>query len=125
MRLFSFFAIAFVSLCLITNSFAAKIYHRVPFTADISSHDILVVDYDFSQKNGVQCSANSGSFKVDFTYKGRDKTASLPVLLQSSHVPKHDNEELADNSGQFSITLGKKSSKNQIFSVSCHYAPGD
>lgn len=100
----------------------ATIYYRhIPFTMEINDQDKIVVDYDFTLQKAIRCTSSHDHFKIDFTYKGHEKTAFLPVILESDHVPKANeiNDELADVSNQFTL-MYTKSSKDKL-DVHCDY----
>jgi len=104
----------------LNNSHAAVFYRHIPFTISLTSPDKLFVDYDFSSKNGVYCASNVTKFTLDFTYKGRNKSAFLPVSLRD-HAPDKNNEELADTSGQFSILMHSDQADDKNYDISCTY----
>ncbi|TAK73079.1 MAG: hypothetical protein EPO11_09120 [Gammaproteobacteria bacterium] len=109
------FAISIVALCLV-NAKANELYRPIPFTLVANPGDRLIIDYDFSGKSGIRCTAADNKTKIEFTYKGHPKSASLPITLQSSHIPTKVDEALADYRGQFTLMLDAKSSR-----VSCDY----
>ncbi|MBA3661776.1 MAG: hypothetical protein H0W64_08620 [Gammaproteobacteria bacterium] len=100
-------------------TYAAQYYRHIPFTLRIQSHDIVHVDYNFSEKTGIYCQANRGPIQIKFDYKGRDKSAFLPVRLQSDHIPDEKYEELADYEGQF--RLETKGRNNTSYEIKCSY----
>ncbi len=112
-------AIAIIALCFV-NAKAAEVYKHIPFTLTLKPGDVLTVDYDFSGKNGIRCTTD-GKARIDFLYKGHQKSAYLPVTLQSSHVPLKEDEVLADYSGQFSLVLGADEAENKQYNISCIY----
>lgn len=109
--------------CIGNSALAAEIYRHVPFNISINVDDTLVVNYDFSEKNGVRCTA-SDKVSASFTYKGREKETNLPVILESSHVPDprdKDHKELADVDGQFTLVVDKNQVTDEKYHVSCSY----
>jgi hypothetical protein len=95
-----------ITLICITNVFANTFYRHPPFTLNLTAQDKIYVDYDFTDKKGISCmSPMHPETWIDFSYKGRDKSARLPVTLQSQHVPNASSEELADASGTLAITM--------------------
>lgn len=122
---FSFVFVVSLSLFKI-NANAAEFYRHIPikpFAVDVAlqAGDTLIIDYDFSRQKSVRCTANSNQIRIDFVYKGHQKFAFLPVTLQNSHVPKHRNEELADASGQLSLSINK-TAQNIKYEISCRYS---
>lgn len=116
-----YFFIFFFSLtCIISTSYAATFYRHVPFTASMRANDVLIMDYDFSGKSGIYCKTSHPALvRVSFSYKGHQKSASLPVILQSNHVPDKTREELTDTQGQFTLSIAKNSPSK--VDVSCSY----
>ncbi|HEX4044119.1 MAG TPA: hypothetical protein VHZ76_00455 [Gammaproteobacteria bacterium] len=113
--------ILLVGLFALTPIFAAKTYRTVPFQTELSTKDTLIVDYDFTEKNGVACSGSASSpFLVHFTYKGREKIAGLPLILQSARIPTKNTEHLADVSGDFTIAA-KPHTRMKSSMVQCRY----
>lgn len=115
---------AFVLLAF-QSAYAAQFYKHIPhnsaLTATLSAGDRLIVDYDISEKNSISCTSTQHLFVMDFTYKGHQKSAALPVVLESSHVPEKDHEALADVSGQFSVYMDKNADSKSEYDVSCRY----
>ena len=118
----------FLFMLLIFLSFnttqAAPFYRHIPFAMVLTSDDKLIVHYDLSGKAGIRCtSPDNHAISVEFTYKGRQKLASLPVTLQNHRIPKEKGEELIDLTGRFIL-----SNNNPIhyppssYTISCHYA---
>lgn len=120
LKFFPFFI--FMTIFFLSNVYAEKIYKHVPFHVLINQADILIVNYDFSEKDGIRCSSNNNKILANFSYKGHRKSAHLPLILQSSHVPQTKNEELADIKGQFSLLVNKKQNKIKDDEVTCNYA---
>lgn len=107
------------TLLFVTEVQAAQIYrHLLPFSSTLNSGDTLVVDYDFSGKTGIFCSANN-KIQIHFSYKGNEKVAILPRVLQNT-MPTKKYQELADISGQFTLTA-PKSPNTQFYTVKCGY----
>ena len=106
---------------LFTHASAAKIYRRIPFDVYMNQTDNVVVNYDFTEKRGIHCTASYSKLSIDFIYKGHQKSAFLPVTLQSDHVPEMAEEELADVNGQFVISTTKIPPANQQLHVCCDY----
>ena len=102
---------------------ADKIYRHIPFTLALTASDSLIVDYDFTEKNGIRCTSPDTHFSIDFTYKGHKKSAHLPVILQSAHIPQIVHEQLADVSGQFTLVLKNSLDEKQQV-VNCNYFEG-
>lgn len=91
---------------------------RLPTTVPMTSQDKLYVSYDFSAKTGIRCTTNNKNVRVDFIYKGKEKTAFLPVVLQNDHIPHKKEEVLADISGRL-VIYGEE--ETQGFDVKCEY----
>lgn len=119
MKSIKFFFLCIIALTM-TNTYADKIYRHVPLNVTLAPGDVLVVDYDFAGKKGIQCTSNSKPNWVEFSYKGFKKSAPLPVILQSARVPEQNKEELADVSGQFNILASNKAGVKSSM-VSCDY----
>ena len=117
-----------LALLLISPVHADDIYKLLPLNTSISSSEVIQVNYDFTEKKGIQCLSSNNNIWVDFNYKGHQhKTARLPVILQSDHVPQRpnkQNEELADVKGYLKLFI--KDSKQYIVhaEVICHYLQG-
>ena len=107
----------FITMLALTSAHAAKFYRHIPFSLAMKPGDSLVVNYDFSKKNGIRCTSDNSNFEINFVYKGRQKSSNLPVLLQNAHVPEKKHEELADNEGQYSL----QTIENRESVVSCNY----
>jgi hypothetical protein len=118
--LYRLFLFCVFNMLALNNIYAEQLYKQVPFTVSLAATDTLTVQYDFSAKNGVQCTSHPDKVWIDFMYKGRHKGAMLPVILQSAHVPQKDIEELADVNGQITIVAQDevKSGENV---VKCEY----
>src|SRR3990167_6962188 len=97
----------FITMNVFFAAHAATIYHQVPFNLSMSNEDTLIINYDYTAKTGVRCYGSDHTFWIDFTYKGYQKSARLPVTLQS-RVPNKQQEELADTTGQFNILMDKE-----------------
>jgi len=115
-------------ICLLTTLFllsntaqADPIYKRIPFTATLTNGNTLYVSYDFTEKKAIQCSANPPLVRIDFIYKGHEKSAMLPVILQTHHIPNKKEEVLADVSGQFTLSLHSQSTQVQKAIIHCSY----
>lgn len=102
--------------------YAAKIYKHAPFALTIAADDMIVVEYDLSNNRGLYCTSNNKNFQASFTYKGRDKTATLPVTLQNYRVPSKSGEELADTTGNIMLMLDmSKATQAAKIKVKCEY----
>lgn len=119
MRYFSFAILCI--LLLLAQAKAATFYRHVPFKTYIEANDLIVVDYDFSEKKGIYCSSHRSKFSTNFVYKGHRKTAFLPIHLESDHVPDKPGEELADINGQFTIAMENKKISSKQYEISCTY----
>lgn len=86
----------------------------------MSSHDRVVVDYDFSIKRGIHCEA-SQPINIQFEYKGEVKNAELPAQLMSDHIPANAREHLADVSGQFTLLGEQNQVLDDEIDVSCDF----
>src|SRR5690606_33089690 len=106
------------ALC-VPSSYADKIYKRAPFELTITATDTIIAEYNLSEHRGLYCSASNKHFLVSFTYKGRNKTATLPVTLQNYRVPVDSREELADTTG--TIELMAKAGQPAKVEISCQY----
>lgn len=104
-----------------TNTYATSLYRHIPFNLSLEAHDTVTVNYDFSEKHGIQCTADNRGVQIDFAYKGRLKTARLPVTLQAAHIPTKSEEELASLSGQFTLYANQITPSVQRYEVSCDY----
>jgi hypothetical protein len=114
------YALLTLFVALITTSAQAVIFYRhIPFYLELHPYDQLVVDYDFSEKKSIYCNAPHATFKISFNYKGHQKFAYLPVILQSDHIPDHQDEELADLKGQFKLYA--EPTRLHAYTVVCHY----
>lgn len=105
------------------TSFANEIYKHIPFDhIALTQHDQLIINYDFTQKKNVHCEAKNGKAMMVFYYKGHQKTADLPITLESDHIPLPDNtnEALADVSGQFIISTHPSQNKKEV-AIHCQY----
>lgn len=106
----------------ITAAQADSLYRqRLPFTLPITSDDRLYVSYNFSEKTGIRCTSNHKKVRLDFTYKGKEKTALLPVVLQSDHIPHKKDEVLADVNGRLMISASEDPEGKLAFEVNCGY----
>jgi hypothetical protein len=112
--------IGLVSILFLSNGYAATFYRHLPFNLTISSQDNVVVDYDFSENNGITCTTPK-PVEITFQYKGNRKTARLPVHLISDHVPNRAGEELADVSGQFDLTPVINQREDEQYELSCGF----
>jgi hypothetical protein len=106
---------------LFTSAHAATVYRHIPVDVSLDLADSLVVNYDYTEKRGIRCASNYNKFWIDFVYKGHQKSARLPLILQSDHVPENDDEELADTSGQFIISTNKNQTRDKRVNVRCDY----
>lgn len=118
LKLLIWFILLF-SAAFYSSTYAATFYRHPPFTISVLETDSVIVEYDFANKNGLRCSALQNTFWADFIYKGRSKSAVLPVILENDHVPKKENEELANPKGRLSIRGGGKT--NLLYELSCRY----
>lgn len=127
MRSITFTTFIILSTILFSNAYAAEIYKRIPFTTAMNADDTLVVNYDFSNKNGLLCTADHNKVLIHFVFRGHEKSAHLPVILESAHVPDNQPdkipEELADSKGQFTASIdGNK--QYQQYEITCNYDDG-
>lgn len=107
-------------LCLIVlpNTNAKSIYkHTLPFFLTLKENDTIIMNYDFSAKNGLKCVSTDDQVIIYYTYKGHEKCSTLPVTLQNN-LPQHPEQALADMVGTFIIKLSKKPSRTII---ACDY----
>lgn len=105
------------------NLYAAKFYRHVPCTLFMHAGDALIIDYAYLTSQGIHCfSRDKVKIMADFSYKGRAKSALLPISFESDHVPAKAREELADPAGQFSLTVLPVKSDDQFHEVICDYA---
>lgn len=119
MRTIGLLSIVCFTLLFSGTTYADSLYRqRLPTTVNLTSQDKLYVSYDFSQKTGIRCTTNGNRVQVDFTYKGKEKMAFLPVVLQSDHIPHKKDEALADALGRLTIY---SESETQGFEVKCEY----
>ncbi|EKD71817.1 MAG: hypothetical protein ACD_46C00089G0002 [uncultured bacterium] len=84
--------------------FAATFYRHIPFSISAKSTDTIIADYTMNDDQGVHCESDIKNLFMTFTYKGKEKTAELPVVIQNSHVPESAIESLADLKGQFTLS---------------------
>ncbi len=110
--------IGLILILLLSNSHATTFYRHLPFNLTVSSDDHVVVDYDFSESNGITCMADK-PVEITFIYKGNKKIARLPVHLISDHVPNRAGEELADVSGQLGLSPANSQDGEQT-ELTCH-----
>lgn len=118
MRFFLSFCIG-MAILVSSSSYAEIFYRHIPFEIELKKGDALVIDYDFSNKLGIQCTSNNPLTTITFTYKGHEKTSYLPVILESSHVPFKPNEELTDVTGQ--LILQNPQAEIKTYQVKCQY----
>lgn len=121
MKKISLFAIFCFFLSVTSACFATTYYRHIPFTVTLKPGDNLVVNYNFSGKFGIKCSASQNNTWVNFLFKGSEKQSPLPVTLQNAHIPQHKQEKLADIEGQFSISSHARGDIMTHFQVSCGY----
>ncbi|MBX3709183.1 MAG: hypothetical protein KIT56_10360 [Gammaproteobacteria bacterium] len=105
---------------LTTNTYATTYYRHIPFTLSMNNQDILIVNYDFTEKPGIRCASNQANTRIEFNYKGHEKSSLLPAIL-ISHLPEKKYEELTDSSGQLIIYLEKLTIPHHSYEVSCNY----
>lgn len=106
----------------ISNLYAAEVYKRVPFSVKITHEDTLIAEYDLSENRGMDCDSSSSDILASFTYKGRDKTATLPLTLQNYRVPTKKGEELSDTTGKVKMSVDKnKPAQAKEIIINCHY----
>lgn len=113
-------AITCIPISLFAQTVAIYKPKPVPFTYKAANNEILVVDYDFSGKSGIKCNAERHQFKIEFLYKGRKKSAALPVTLVN-HVPDKKGQELMDMTGQFKILAANEIKNASAQTISCIY----
>ena len=119
--LFRTFLILINVLCA-SNIYAGEIYKHIPFKLDMTAADVIIADYDLSAHRSIQCHTDTRHLLASFIYKGRDKTASLPVTLQNSRVPTKTGEELTDTSGNIKFAFNtSETSKRTSYKISCEY----
>ncbi len=111
----------FLFAVLTVSAHAAMIYRHAPFTVALTEDDSLIVNYDFAEKVGMQCRASSNKVWADFTYKGHQKSARLPLILESAHVPDAYAEELADASGQVRVFINDGRGNGRSHEINCGY----
>lgn len=114
------FIITFLFNCTLSNAYASKLYRHVPVSTVMTKTDTIVIEYDLSGKSGIYCTANTNLIRANFTYKGNQKSAYFPIVLQNYHVPDKAHEELADEEGQFTLTIPAKTA-NKVYDVKCNY----
>lgn len=118
-RLLSFI---FLGAMLTSQVQAATFYRHPSFQIDLQADDNIVVNYDMTDNAaGISCTSAESGLIIHFSYKGREKTASLPVILQSHHVPQQEIEELADSNGQFKISFNPANPPSSSVEVNCSY----
>lgn len=116
------FRLAFLLFVFFMNNACATMFYRhLPVSMPLDKESTLIVEYDDTQQRGVWCRTQRRQAWIAFAYKGHQKIAPLPVLLQNT-VPKKPNEMLADASGFFSIMIDKQKSANGKAHVQCDYA---
>jgi hypothetical protein len=117
--IFLFFIIL---LCTMQSSvLASTLYRHIPFSASINPGDKIVANYDFQGKTGVDCQANNNHARIDFQYKGHQKSDYLPILLQNSHIPKNESEMLSNTEGQFTLSIDEKKTPANRINIHCTY----
>lgn len=122
MKYFFLVLVSTAAILAFTQTHATKFYKHIPFTTFIGTSDIVVVNYDIEEKNGIVCISTHHKLWIDFVYKGRQKSAYLPVILENTHVPEKKQEELADSNGQFNLLISKSNMDNNgQYEVSCDY----
>lgn len=120
-KIFDIFLIATLTFLCLSAQAALQYRNRFPFNQNIGSSDVLVASYNFSGKSGVSCEASDPKVKIEFMYKGREKSADLPITLQAS-LPTNPSQELADISGRLHIfAVDHLDKSNKEITVSCHY----
>lgn len=117
------YLIRFLSLivtCLVmTNTFATEHYKHIPFKLHMAGRDKVIVNYDFAGQKGITCTANTKQAIGHFIYKGFEKSAHLPFILENARVPSNKLENLADVKGQFNITLAHNDTN--LYTIDCDY----
>ncbi|VVC77300.1 hypothetical protein AQUSIP_26270 [Aquicella siphonis] len=119
------FFILFIAVLLSTNTQAAVFYRHIPFTISLNDADTVIVNYDFKDKSGINCTSSQSSSRIDFYYKGYFKSLRLPLSLVNDHVPEKKHEALADRQGQFSISPDKSGMAEEQHVIRCDYLGQD
>lgn len=96
------------------------IHKRIPFHHELKENEWLLVEYDFTGKQGIRCTGKSHQIDIEFFYKGRKKFARLPVSL-SNTLPDRPQEELADLQGQLTLAIAHPSPEHLTYLVRCDY----
>lgn len=109
-----FFSVLFLS----SGAFAHQYYRHVPFNLSMVSDDSVTVNYDLIHTPNIFCSTNAPSSIITVSYKGNTQALTLPITLESDHVPDHKHEAVIDNSGQFAIVL-QNVAKNKVYQLQC------
>ena len=115
-----FICAIFIALTLSITANAQPFYRHVPFMQQLKPGDSIQADYAFEKERGVRCSSLKETLQVSYTYKGRDKTSTLPVILQGTHVPESMQEELADMKGNLQIAFSHPTNTHRDI-VTCEY----
>lgn len=97
---------------------AETLFRHIPFVTKVTSTDVVVAEYDFTNQFGIKCISTT-NHEVVFSYKGQMKKVPLPVILQGYHLPQEKGEELADESGRVTLAAPKGADSSSI--VFCHY----
>lgn len=111
----------FLFCALQTVSVAAVKYPILPFKTTVTSSDILHIHYDLSEKKAISCTSSLKQAHAHFYYKGFQKSAQLPITLQTSHLPRHAHEHLTDLKGDIAIAFEDNALNPQGYRVSCQY----
>jgi hypothetical protein len=106
----------------VTFAKASEFYRqRLPLTQTMTTKDRLQLSYDFSTKAGIHCSSSDKHVRVNFTHKGKQKSALLPLTLQDHEVPHNQYESLADKNGRLLFYMDKPGDTVSEVELNCAY----